>query len=92
MEADEDFTDGSRRKFQSGNGPAFSRGKGDGEEAADDNELSRLISCNNDVRSASDVPDGFQMHVVHIDKALGDSLGISLIPCGDRLKGHFKVS
>ena len=91
MEADEDLTDGSRRKFHS-SGPAISRGKGDGQEATDYNELTNLISYNDRVRNTSHAPDGFEMHVVHIDKGLADSLGISLIPCGDRLKGHFKVS
>lgn len=42
--------------------------------------------------SWSDVPEGYEIHLVNIEKELDDSLGISLIPCGEPLNGHFKVS
>lgn len=41
----------------------------------------------------SDIPDGFEIYVVRLEKKTSDSLGISLIPCGDEfLIGVFKVS
>lgn len=91
MDMGDGFPHGSRQRFPPTNGPIFSRGKGDGQESTDYTEPDRLVS-NNDFSSFSGVvPDGFELQEVHIDKGLGDSLGISLIPCGDYLKGHFKV-
>ena len=84
MENDDGVTDG-RHVLSS------SRGKGDGEEAPDYTESRNLMSSNKYAGKSSDVPDGFEMHVVEIEKGLSESLGISLIPCGDYLKGHFKV-
>ena len=91
MDADDDLPDGSRQKFLHSRDPAFSRGKGDGQESSDYTEPSNLDSSSNYVSSSIDVPDGFELHAVHIDKDMADSLGISLIPCGDYLQGHFKV-
>ena len=91
MDPDEDVADGSRRTCVPDKGPAFSRGKGDGQESSGYSEPINMISDDIYENSSVDVPDGFELHVVHIDKAIGDSLGISLIPCGDNLKGHFKV-
>jgi hypothetical protein len=91
MDPDEDFGGDSRRTCLPDNSPAFSRGKGDGQESSDYSEASDVISNMGYTSSSFDVPDGFELHVVHIDKDIGDSLGISLIPCGDYMKGHFKV-
>ena len=91
MDPDEDVADGSRRTCVPDKGLAFSRGKGDGQESSDYSEPVNMISDDIHESSSVDVPDGFELHVVHIDKAIGDSLGISLIPCGDYLKGHFKI-
>ena len=89
MESDGDFADGSAQTGLRDDGPGFSRGKGDGQESSDCPEAINLISDH--ARGSIDAPDGFEAHVVHIDKSLSDSLGISLIPCGDYLEGHFKV-
>ena len=91
MDIDDDLPDGSRQRFLPTSDPAFSRGKGDGQESTDCTESRNAISKNKYVNSSGDLPDGFELHVVHIDKDLAGSLGISLIPCGDYLKGHFKV-
>ena len=42
--------------------------------------------------SWSNIPDGFEKHVVSLEKKTSDALGISVIPCGESLKGLFKVS
>ena len=93
MDQDEEVVDSSRasHSFDPTEEPAFSRGKGDGQESTEYAESGSLISNNNYVGNVGDVPDGFELHVVHIVKGLGDSLGISLIPCGEHLKAHFKV-
>ncbi|XP_028398955.1 uncharacterized protein LOC114522468 [Dendronephthya gigantea] len=93
MDPDEDFTDGSRRshKFVTVGEPTFSRGKGDGEESTDYMEPGKAISSKNYVVSPRNVPDGFELHLVRIDKELNESLGISLIPFGEHMKGLFKI-
>lgn len=93
MNSDDDITDGSRQshKFVNAGGLSSSRGKGDGEESTDYMEPRNAISSKNYVVSPRNVPDGFELHLVRIDKELEESLGMSLIPCGDYMKGHFKV-
>ena len=64
------------------------------------NASSAFVSKNNppssppyvNASSWSNIPDGFEKHVVSLEKKTSDALGISVIPCGESLKGLFKVS
>ena len=64
------------------------------------NASSAFVSKNNppssppyvNASSWSNIPDGFEKHVVSLEKKTSDALGISIIPCGESLKGLFKVS